>query len=82
LHQYSGKITGNIFVFIFGAYDYRNRMLLALLPLLFAVKGNAAVEKAIIKNLDKCSKTEKVENNFPQMIPQYYPIHKQWWFGG
>jgi hypothetical protein len=49
---------------------------------LFPVKSHAAVKKTIIENLDKCSKAEKVKNDFPQMIHQYYPIHKQRWFGG
>jgi hypothetical protein len=57
-------------------------MLLGLLSLFLPVKGHPAIKETIIKNLHESCKAEKVESEFPHMISQYYPIHKQKWFGG
>src|SRR4051812_43032224 len=82
LYQYTGKIAGNIFIFIFSTDDHRNRVFAGLLSFFLPVKSNPAIKETIIKDLYECCKAKKVENEFPQVISQYYPIHKQKWFGG
>jgi hypothetical protein len=57
-------------------------VLLGLLSWLYAVESYTTIKEAIIKNLDECCKAKKEKNDFPQMIPQYYPIHKKRWLGG
>jgi len=52
------------------------------LSFFFPVESYATIKETIVKDLDECCKAKKVENEFPQMISQYYPIHKRKWFGG
>jgi hypothetical protein len=82
LDQNAGKIAGNIFVLVFSADDHRDGMLLGLKSCFLLVKSHTAIKETVIKNLDECCEAKKVKDDFPQMIPQYYPIHKQRWFGG